>query len=477
MSKLITILYLISLLSTLWMIHRHPLRLDNEPMLKKALTVLCAGFIMAITYIFINTLHWEKPFLFFMMISFCPLVWLLITILKIYKYEGDLSILILTIMLNSLGLVVLYRLDISSGWFLTRAVDYQENVSMALKQLAYSMIALLGVVAGISKGVFKAAIEKIEKRRDILVWGVGAFALLALPKLFGFSTWLTGDKSLQPSEFAFKIIFLIFIAKYYESKSSELILKHYPVKEVLKLVIFIFTGIATFFFFPLVLLQKELGTALLIGLSFIILTAYVTGRVSFFLAGLALIALALYTGVHLSDHVERRVLGAWLEWKEFAFKPFREGEKLYPGYQIFTALATIRLSPWGVGLGNGILKHATMDKTIVPKAVHDFIAIPVASEMGIIAICIIGIGYIILLDKAMQKNKSLSFQNILAAGIAIALMTQGLYNLSSVIALLPATGIPLPWISYGGSAVFANYILTGLLLTVLNDKKDDRDEK
>lgn len=476
MSKVVTIFYLISLMASLWMVYRHPIRLDNMPMLKKVLVVLFSGYVLAVTFIYVNTLQWEKPLLFFSMVSLCPFVWLLMSILRRYEYKGDLSILVLTIMLNSIGLIILYRLDISSGWFLTRAVGYQENVSMALKQLAYSMIALLGLVAGISKGVFMAAIEKIEKRRDILVWGIIAFTLLALPKLFGFSMWLTQDKSLQPSEFAFKIIFLIFIAKYYESKSSELILRHYPLKEVLKLVIFVFTGVVIFFFFPLVLLQKELGTALLIGLSFIILTAYVTNRFSFFLVGLSLIALSIYVGTLLSGHVEQRVIAAWLDWKEYAFKPFGEG-KLYPGYQIFTALAAIRLSPWGVGIGNGILKHATMDNTIVPKAVHDFVAIPVASEMGILAIFIIVMAYIILLDKAIQKNRSLNFRNILAAGIVIALLTQGLYNLSSVFALLPATGIPLPWISYGGSAVFANYILVGLLMVILSEKGDSGDEE
>ncbi len=299
MSKVVTIFYLISLMTSLWMVYWHPIRLDNMPMLKKVLVVLFSGYVLVVTFIYVNTLQWEKPLLFFSMVSLCPFVWLLISILRRYEYKGDLSILVLTIMLNSIGLIILYRLDISSGWFLTRAVGYQENVSMALKQLVYSMIALLGVVAGISKGFFMAAIEKIEKRRDILVWGIIAFALLALPKLFGFSTWLTQDKSLQPSEFAFKIIFLIFIAKYYESKASELILRHYPLKEVLKLVIFIFTGVVIFFFLPLVLLQKELGTALLIGLSFIILTAYVTNRFSFFLVGLALIVLSIYVGTHL----------------------------------------------------------------------------------------------------------------------------------------------------------------------------------
>lgn len=476
MGKVVTILYLISLMATLWMVFRHQLRLDNMEMLKKALVVLFSGYSLTIIFIYINTLQWEKPLLFLLIVSFCPFVWFLISILRRNGYKGDLSILMLTIMLNSIGIIILYRLDISSGWFLTRAAGYQENVSIAIKQLAYSAAALLGLVIGISKGLFIAVIEKIEERRNILIWGIMALIILALPKLFGFSIWMTGDKSLQPSEFAFKIIFLIFVAKYYESKSSELILRHYPLKEVLKLVVFLFVGVTIFFFFPLVLLQKELGTALLIGLSFIILTAYVTNRFSFFLVGLALIALSIYVGTHLSGHVERRVIAAWLDWKEYAFKPYGEG-KLYPGYQIFTALAAIRLSPWGVGIGNGILKHATMDKTIVPKAVHDFAAIPVASEMGILAIFIIVMGYIVLLDKAIEKNRSLNFRNILAAGIVIALLTQGLYNLSSIIALLPATGIPLPWISYGGSAAFANYILIGLLMAILSGKGESRHEK
>ena len=264
MGKVVTILYLISLMATLWMVFRHQLRLDNMEMLKKALVVLFSGYSLTIIFIYINTLQWEKPLLFLLIVSFCPFVWFLISILRRNGYKGDLSILMLTIMLNSIGIIILYRLDISSGWFLTRAAGYQENVSIAIKQLAYSAAALLGLVIGISKGLFIAVIEKIEERRNILIWGIMALIILALPKLFGFSIWMTGDKSLQPSEFAFKIIFLIFVAKYYESKSSELILRHYPLKEVLKLVVFLFVGVTIFFFFPLVLLQKELGTALLI---------------------------------------------------------------------------------------------------------------------------------------------------------------------------------------------------------------------
>lgn len=479
-SKFVTIVYLISLSCSLWMMSRRRLHLADELMLKKVGVLLCSGYSVAVTYIYAHVYQGGRPLLYLAMLALCPFVFVLLGIFKRYNYRGDLNVLLLALMLNTLGLVTLYRLNVDSGWFLTRVVHYDGDVPIVLKQLAYSMIALFGITVGLAKGIFPQAVRFIENNKYTMVWGLVAFALLALPKLFGFSAMLAQDTSFQPSEFAFKVIFLVFVAKYYASRSSELILPHYPLREVLKLVFFISVGIAGFFFLPLVFLQKELGTALLIGLSFIILTAYVTGRVSFFFAGMALIVAALCVGVLISGHVEKRLIGAWLEWREFAFKPFREGERLYPGYQLFTAIATIRLSPWGVGIGNGILNRIGNDqaiRTIVPKAVHDFIAIPVMSEMGILAIAVIAIGYMVLLYKAIEKQKTLSFRNILSAGIAIALMTQGLYNLSCVTALLPTTGIPLPWVSYGGSAIFANYILVGLLMTTLNDEGDVCDEK
>jgi cell division protein FtsW (lipid II flippase) len=455
------------------MIHRHQIGLDNELMLKKVLIVLCSGYFVAVGFIFIYVLNFEKSFLFLCMISLCPFMQVLISILKRYEYKGDISILVLSIMLNSLGLVILYRLDISSGWFVTRAAGYEGSIPMALKQLIFSMIAMLGVVTGLAKGYFKKAILFIEKKKNIMIWGIASFALLALPKLLGGSIWLTQDRSIQPSEFVFKITFLIFLSKYYESKATELLLQHYPFKEIAKIVLFIVAGIGCFFLAPMVLMQHELGTALLIALSFIFLTTYVSDRLSFLFVGLAFIILAMALGVLVSDHIERRVLAAWLEWKDYAFKPFGEG-KLYPGYQIFQALAAIKLSPWGMGIGNGILKHATMNRTIVPVATSDFIAIPLGSELGIIGIAIVCAGYLVILNKSLPKNRTLNFQSIFAAGIAIALSVQGCFNLSEVVALLPITGIPLPHLSYGGSAVLANYILTGILLTILGNRSEDK---
>lgn len=477
-AKLVTMIYLISLVSVLWMICRHQLSQANELVLNKVLTVMCSGYSLAITFIYVFSFHGSKPLLYLATLAFCPFLFFLMTILSKNGYDGKLNIMIFAVLLNSMGFVVLYRLDVSSGWFLTRMLSYDGNVPMVLKQLTYSMIALLAVTVGIAKGIIPRIISDIEKNKNIMVWGFVAFALLATPKLLGFSSMLVQEKSFQPSEFAFKLFFLIFVAKYYESKSSELVLPHYNLRDVLKIVLFVFLSITAFFFFPLVILQKELGTALLIGLSFIVLTSYVTGRISFFVIGITLIALAMFVGIQWSGHVEKRLIGAWLDWNEFAFKPFREGERLYPGYQLFMSIATIRLSPWGVGLGNGILNRVSSDQviqTIVPKAVHDFIAIPLMSELGIVAIAIIVVAYLILLDKAIKTDKSLSFRNIFSAGIAIALTTQGLYNLSSVTALLPMTGIPLPWISYGGSAIFANYILMGLLMAAQDGKADDNE--
>ena len=62
MGKVVTILYLISLMATLWMVFRHQLRLDNMEMLKKALVVLFSGYSLTIIFIYINTLQWKSLF-------------------------------------------------------------------------------------------------------------------------------------------------------------------------------------------------------------------------------------------------------------------------------------------------------------------------------------------------------------------------------------------------------------------------------
>lgn len=470
-SKLITIYYLSTLAATLWLVYRHQICFDNELVVRKVLALLFSGYILAVTLIYVGFLHWQDPVLFLSVIAFCPLVWYAILgILKGYGYRGDLRILVLAVTLTMMGLITLYRLDIETAWSLARIIGYNGTVPVVLKQEVYSAIALLGVAAGTATGFFEKTMQYLERSssgKDTLLWGLLAITLLMLPKLLGLSAVGAQDKSFQPSEFAFKIVFLVFIAKYYESKAHELLLRHYPLKEVVKLVLFISFGVGIFFFTPILLFQREFGTVLLIGLTFIILTTYVTGRFSFFLAGLILIAAFIALGVQVSSHVEKRLVAAWLDWREYAFKPYGGG-KLYPGFQLFQAIAAIRLSPWGVGIGQGILKYTNTDKTIVPKAISDFVAIPIAAEHGIIALLVMGIGYLLLLHKALPKYKTLRFRTILGPGISIALMTQGLYNLSSVLALAPGTGIPLPFLSYGGSAVLANFILIGLLLAIVN---------
>lgn len=477
MAKLITVFYLISLFSVLFLVYRKALRLEDEQTLNKIWVIFFSGYCLAIFFIHAYALEWANPGLALALYCFCPVVWLLFKLLKKCNYPGDLGLLFLAILFTSLGLVILFRLDIRNDWFLTKFLGIQSPVPVAFKHLFYSLVSLSLVVLGLAWGIFSRMIFKIQSRKEIFIWGGMALTVLALPRLFGFNTWLTEANSVQPSEFAYKILFLIFVAKYYESRSTELVLSHYPFAEVLKLVIFLFLGVVVFFYFPLVFLAREFGTALLIALAFICLSSYVTARFSFFMAGLLLIALTIGAGTFVFPHVEKRVIGAWWDWQAFAFKPFREGDRNHPGYQAFTALSAIKISPWGVGIGNGILKYNGKDQTVVPKAIHDFVAAPLAYELGLAALLFIGLGLLVLLHKALPGNRSLRFPSILAAGAAIALAVQGLYNLSSVFLLLPATGVPLPWISYGGSAVVANYLLIGLLVSIVNPEKRAGHEK
>jgi len=476
-AKLVTIPYLVSLATTAWIVFRNEIRLDDLIRVKKILSLLLGGYGLALTYIFIACYHWEKPLLYLAMLGFCPFVLFgIFFIFKKYEYQGDFGVLILAITLNSIGLIMIYRLDINSGLGLFKIFGFQDNVPMAFKQLVFSVIAFLGVVFAIAKGLFSIFLDNVEKNTSFLFWGIFALIVVLISFLCGDSQ-TSQDKSGQVTEIIFKLFFLFLISLYYKSHAPELATAHYPLKDVTKLVLFIFICVALFVLLPFCFLKRELGTTLLTALTFLILTTYVTNRVSFFILGIAMIAFIIFLGTIVSDHIAGRVLATWLDWKEYAFKPFGAGTK-YPGYQIFTAIAAIKLSPWGVGIGNGILKHASMvDKTIVPMAVNDFIIIPSVSELGIGVLLIIGSAFFVLVNKAIPKMDHLTFRAILAVGITIALATQALYNLSSVIALLPPTGVPLPWVSYGGSATLANYCLIGLLCTILNERNIAREKK
>jgi len=133
------------------------------------------------------------------------------------------------------------------------------------------------------------------------------------------------------------------------------------------------------------------------------------------------------------------------------------------GYQIAQSLFAIGGGKiLGTGFGNGIGAYQ------VPAASTDFIFSVIAEELGFAgAMAVLCLFLIVVMRAFVVSLQALDrFGQILAAGIGILIGTETLIILAGVTKLLPLTGIPLPWVSYGGSSMLVHFLLLGLLVNI-----------
>ncbi|MCF8022711.1 MAG: FtsW/RodA/SpoVE family cell cycle protein [Clostridiales bacterium] len=336
-------------------------------------------------------------------------------------------------MLSSTGLVLLFRLNIYYG----------------IHQLAWTAIGLAAVILMIS----------IRNYQFIFIYkyyfiAVGIISLL-LPLIFGVEiggarSWLNlGHFYLQPSEFV-KILLIVFGAAYFAEK-GELNQKNKIQSNNIDDMLFL----GGWLLFPgLLVLQKDLGMAVIyfavIGALFYIVTGkwtYIAGEtVLFLLAGI--ISYIFFPRV--STRVE-----IWLN-------PFQANLIKDSSYQIIQSLSAISNGGlFGSGLGAG-------SPGSIPAVHTDFIYAAICEEMGLAGGAGVVFLYMILFYRgfSIALNSKDRFFTILAAGITAAWGIQAIVILAGVIKILPLTGVTLPFISYGGSSLVANFLLIGILMNI-----------
>ncbi|WP_419945878.1 putative lipid II flippase FtsW [Candidatus Poriferisodalis sp.] len=261
----------------------------------------------------------------------------------------------------------------------------------------------------------------------------------------GARRWLElGQFSVQPSEIA-KLALIVALAAFLDSRKEQI----HRSDRILRPTMLMLTVISS-----LVLLQPDLGTTLLlVGI----------GAGMLFAAGLPgrdLVKIVLMVGVaapllaFAAPYRRERLIGF--------LDPI--AERADSGYQTFQSL--VGLAQGGVrgtGLGAGQAKWGW-----VPNAETDFIFVIVGEEMGLFGalgllalLGVVGIGGF----RTSQKAPDL-FGSLLAAGIAIWFVLQTLINVGGVVGLLPVTGVPLPFLSFGGSSLVVTSAAAGLLLNV-----------
>ena len=330
----------------------------------------------------------------------------------------------------------------------------------------------------IGVGVF--ALTLLALRRDYRIlerykylFGISAVALLALPALPGIGKTVNGARlwvdigpiQFQPGELA-KIFLIIFLAGYLREKRE--VLAQGRLKDLGPLLVI--WGAAM-----LVLVQtRDLGSALLYFGIFLAMLYVATGRVLYVLGGLALFAGGVAIVYQQIDHVHDRFT-IWLHpWTDTPVFCAQTGELALRqdcgSFQLVKSLYSIANGGFGgTGLGRGTFTGTSGD-TIIPYLNTDFIYSAIAQELGLIGACGLLLVYMVFVTRGMRIALLAQdgFSKLLAAGLTFGFALQTFIIVGGVLRVIPLTGITLPFISYGGSSIVANFVLLALLLLVSN---------
>lgn len=295
-------------------------------------------------------------------------------------------------------------------------------------------------------------------KRYKYVLGAAGIVLLVLPMLigteiYGSKLWIKiGSFTFQPGEFA-KVFIVLFLAGYLAENRELLSISNRTVLGIklprLRLLypLFIVWGICLL----VVAFERDLGSALLFYTIFLIMLYVATGRVSYVLIGLVLLAVGALGMYQIMNHVRVRV-AIWLN-------PFEDAQNM--GFQIVQALYSMADGGlFGVGIGKGL------GGDTIPVVASDMIFAAMAEEMGLLggaAVLLLFMLFAVrgLTTAARAKTDLAAFS---AAGLTAAISFQAFTIVGGVTKLIPLTGVTLPFMSQGGSSLLASFVIVGLLL-------------
>ncbi len=366
---------------------------------------------------------------------------------SLLKIGGDQLLLPLTAALSGLGLLAVQRL------YPILAARGPAYLSLAQRQLIY---LLAGFALFWATAVFFRRFDWL--RRYKYTWLVLTLGLLAVTFVFGQEIngarlWLRiGPFTAQPSELV-KLTLVTFLAGYLEDNREVLAARWQvrgvalpPVPYLLPMALM---GIASL---GVLVVQNDLGSALLFFGVFLAMLYVATGRVVELLIGLGLFAAACWAAYRIFSRIDVRVQN-WLD-------PWRD--PLVVGYQqVQSDYALAAGGTLGVGLGRGQPYH-------IPEVQTDFVFSALGEELGLVgALALLALLLLLTLrGLTIGLRCRDGFARLVAVGLATTLGLQTLIIVGGVVRLIPLTGITLPFVSYGGSSLLTNFLLVGLLLGI-----------
>jgi cell division protein FtsW (lipid II flippase) len=352
---------------------------------------------------------------------------------------ADPYLLPLTGLLTAVGLTEIYRLGPSD----------------AFRQGVWIVVGV--AVFGLTLMLLRTDFRLLESYKYL--FGVSAVGLLVLPALPGIGTTINGARlwvkigplQFQPGELA-KIALIVFLAGYLREKRE--VLAQGRLKDFGPLLVI--WGAAM-----LVLVEtNDLGSALLYFGIFLAMLYVATGRVAFVALGIGLFVGGAAVAYQVVDRVKERV-DIWLDpWQDPHGK----------GYQLVQSTYSIANGGYGgTGFGRGTFT-TTGGTNLIPYVNTDFIYSALAQELGLIGASALLLVYMVFVLRGFRTSMLADdgFSKLLAAGLTFAFALQAFIIVGGLLRVIPLTGITLPFVSYGGSSIVANFILLAGLLLVSN---------
>ena len=305
------------------------------------------------------------------------------------------------------------------------------------------------------------------------IFGLTAIGLLALPILpvlgqtvNGSRLWVhAGPLQFQPGELA-KIMLIVFLAGSLREKRE--VLAQGRLKDFGPLLLI--WGMAM-----LVLLEtRDLGGGLLYFGIFLAMLFVATGRVAFVAIGLALFLVGSIGVWKVTPHVQERVTDWRHPWTDHPVYCPSTGHLALrqncQSYQIVQSMYSIAHGGYtGTGLGRGTVTSLGGSQ-LIPYAKTDFIFSVIAQEVGLVGTAAFLLVYMVFVLRGIRIALLAQdgFSKLLALGLTFAFALQAFIIVGGILRIIPLTGITLPFVSYGGSSVVANFVLLAGLLLVSN---------
>jgi cell division protein FtsW (lipid II flippase) len=377
-------------------------------------------------------------------------------VLRLTLRDADPYLFPLAALLACFGLVEIYRID----------------AALARQQAQWFVIGLL---------LFSVAIitlrdyRVLERYRYLIV--LGGFLLLLLPRFFApvngaYLAIRVGSLSLQPAEFA-KLAMVIFLASYLRDTRQLLVTAGRrvlgvtipPLKHFGPMLVIWGTSMALLFFI------RDIGSSLMFFGALLAMLYVATSRLSFVVVGLLLFFGGAYVVAGAVPHIADR-LDAW----QHPFDP-----QLYQAgtsYQLAQSLfAQADGGVLGRGFGQAVLDisglvggecTSTVQCSMLPAPHTDFIYAVIVNELGLTGGALLLCVYLLIVQRGFKIAMLArdSFSKLLAAGLTAVFALQVFVIVGGVTKLIPLTGVTLPFVSYGGSSILANFVLLALLLMV-----------